>query len=138
MRFRRRWTGWSGNRSCGVASGPARSRAVLIGTGRFDSPDLPDHTVIRNNIIDLAGVLTETPDGVLDPANCAVVIDETDVGRLGGVLKSAVDDAEDLLLVYYAGHGRLEPRRHDLYLAPPGTDQENLGFTGVHVKNSGA
>src|SRR2546430_1462025 len=68
---------------------PVRSRPVLIGTSRFASPDLPDHPVIRNNVTDLADALTEPRDGVLLEANCTVLIDETDIGRLRRALKAA-------------------------------------------------
>lgn len=110
---------------------PHRSRAVIIGTSRFDSVDLPDHPVIRNNVKGLADVLTEAGGGLFHENNCASLVDETNMSELGRAVKAAADAARDLLLVYYSGHGCLDPRRHELYLALPGTDPDNLGFTAI-------
>ncbi|BCJ39488.1 hypothetical protein GCM10010168_62640 [Actinoplanes ianthinogenes] len=112
---------------------PGRSRVVLIGTSRFDDPRLPDHPVIQNNVIDLGALLTDPVDGLVPARNCTALLDEADISRLGGRVKSAADAAEDLLLIYYSGHGCLDPRRHDLFLAVPGTDPANLGFTAINV-----
>ncbi|GIJ46073.1 hypothetical protein Val02_29590 [Virgisporangium aliadipatigenens] len=110
---------------------PRRSRAVIIGMSRFDSADLPDHPVIENNVVDLAETLTSAIDAPFLADHCASFVDETDMAALGRSIKAAADTAEDLLLVYYSGHGCLDPRRHDLYLALPGTDPDNLGFTAI-------
>ena len=48
-----------------------------------------------------------------------LLTDEGDIRVIGRRLKLAARQAEDLLLVYFAGHGLVGGRRHDLYLGLP-------------------
>ncbi|WP_067473459.1 caspase, EACC1-associated type [Nocardia amamiensis] len=109
---------------------PARSRAVLLGTSRFADPELPDLPAVRNNLTDLAQVLTNTQATALPRGHCVVVADESDRGIIGDALNSAAAQAGDMLLVYYAGHG-LIGRGGTLYLSLPNTrsDRDMVGWT---------
>jgi hypothetical protein len=51
--------------------------------------------------------------------NCEVIANERDLSLIGRKLLTAAEQAEDLLLVYFAGHGLVGGRRHDLYLGLP-------------------
>ncbi|MFD0622473.1 hypothetical protein ACFQ2K_06120 [Streptomyces sanglieri] len=42
------------------------------------------------------------------PEHCVVVADPTDQATVGAALSRAVRECEDLLLVYYCGHGLLD------------------------------
>ncbi|MET7393971.1 caspase family protein [Dactylosporangium sp. NPDC005572] len=106
---------------------------MLIGTSRYAHDDLPDQPVVRNNLTDLAAVLTDPEFGVLPAEHCMVVHDETNLTFIGRQLRSAASAATDLLLVYYAGHGCLHPRLHTLHLALPETDPDDLGFSAVAI-----
>jgi caspase domain-containing protein len=110
---------------------PQRSRALLIGTSRYASAALPDLSVVSDTIHDLAATLTDPTYGVIPAEHCAVVSDEGDVRRLGRALHSTVDTAEDLLLVYYTGHGLVAGRRHDLYMALPESDEAAPAFNSL-------
>ncbi|WP_174186976.1 WD40 repeat domain-containing protein [Nocardia barduliensis] len=99
---------------------PARSRAVLLGTSTFTDPELPDLPGVRNNLTDLAAVLTSDWATALPREHCVVLSDESDRGIIGGALNAAAAQAQDLLLVYYAGHG-LIGRAGSLYLSLPNT-----------------
>jgi ribosomal protein S2 len=112
----------------------ARSRAVVIGTATYLNDELPDVPAVARNVEDLARTLTSPPQPMLDPSNCTTVLDVGDPAVLGRALLAAARAAEDLLLIYYAGHGLLSPRRHELYLSLPGTDPDALGFTAVHIE----
>jgi len=95
---------------------PERSRVVLIGTSKYADDKLPDLPVVVGTVIDLAAVLTDLDCGMIPKDHCTVLVDEADIRVLGRQLRSAAREASDLLLVFYAGHGLIGPRRHDLYL----------------------
>jgi len=99
---------------------PQRSRVVLIGTSKYRDPDhLPDLPQVNQNVADMAAFLTDPVDGVVQATNCDVLEDEADIRLIGHTLQSAAEQAEELLLVYFSGHGLVGGRRHDLYLALP-------------------
>jgi len=114
-----------------------RSRAVLLGTSQYVDPNLPPLPAVRNNLSDLAAVLT-SPDGTgLPVEHCAVLPDQTDVEVLGAQLETVAAQAQDLLLVYYAGHGLVDAKGK-LYLALPRTRRDQLRWTGLpfsHVQD---
>jgi hypothetical protein len=99
---------------------PARSRAVLLGSSTFADPELPDLPGVRNNLTELADVLTSDWATALPREHCVVLPDESDRGIIGDALNAAAAQATDLLLVYYAGHGLIGPAG-SLYLSLPNT-----------------
>ncbi|MFE0028749.1 caspase family protein [Amycolatopsis sp. NPDC059021] len=109
---------------------PLRSRAVLIGTSEFADPDLPALPAVRNNVTDLAAILTAPAGTGLPPAQCRTLLDEPDHRTVGDALEEAAEQAEDLLLVYYAGHGVLDGRGQ-LYLTMPDSTVDRLRWTGL-------
>ena len=110
---------------------PDRSRVVLIGSSEYeDSENLPSIPAVRNNLTDLHAVLTHPEHGIVTLDNCAVLLDETRLPAVGRALKDATSAAEDLLLVYAAGHG-LVGSRHELYLAMFESDPDNPGFSSL-------
>jgi hypothetical protein len=96
---------------------PQRSRVVLIGTSKYADEKLPDLSVVAHSVSDLAVALTDPVHGVVPEQHCSVLVDADDIRLLGRRLRQAAREAEDLFLVYYAGHGLVSGRRHDLYLA---------------------
>lgn len=95
---------------------PQRSRAVLIGTGKYADKKLPDLAVVDKTVGDVAAFLTDPVHGVVTENNCTVLKDQEDIRLVGRHLRSAARHAEDLLLVYFVGHGLVSGRRHELYL----------------------
>ena len=108
-----------------------RSRAVLIGTGRYADRKLPDLPVVRRTIRDLAAVLTDPVYGVVPKNHCTVLEDRADIRRIGRDLRSAANQAADLLLVYFVGHGLVAGRRHDLYLGLPDSEWAEPEFNSL-------
>jgi hypothetical protein len=98
---------------------PARSRAVLIGTSKYRDEMLPDLPQVGQGIRDLAAALTDPTYGLLAGASCEVIEDQHDLRLIGEKLLTAAEQAEDLLLVCFSGHGIIGGRRHDLYLGVP-------------------
>ncbi len=86
---------------------PARSRAVLIGTSSYTHPEFADLPGVANNLRDLADLLTSPLGTGLAREHCTVALDPPDQIRVGEQIAQAARDAEDVLLVYYAGHGEM-------------------------------
>ncbi|MCX5194701.1 caspase family protein [Streptomyces sp. NBC_00249] len=111
---------------------PVRSRALLLGSSRYTDPDLPDLPAVLNNVEDLANVLRSPWGTALSDRHCVPRVDEETLPAVGARLVEAAAEAEDLLLVYYAGHGLVGPDG-ELYLSLPGTssDPSLIAWTGV-------
>ncbi|WP_168200742.1 caspase family protein [Allokutzneria sp. NRRL B-24872] len=105
---------------------PELSRAVLIGASRFEH--LHDLPAVRNNVADLAAILTATTGTGLK--HCAVLLDEPDIAAIGARLADAAQRAKDLLLVYYAGHGLVDSRG-ELHLAMPSTHPSRPAWSSL-------
>ncbi|MFF0623953.1 caspase domain-containing protein [Streptomyces sp. NPDC004296] len=108
------------------------SRAVLIGTGRYTSPDLPGIPSVAADLQGLWAALTHPAQGLLAPEHCRVVADPTDQSAVGAALAWAVREAEEALLVYYAGHGVLDDTGL-LHLGLVHTDLDQVGFSAVPI-----
>jgi hypothetical protein len=104
-----------------------RSRVVLLGASKY-AESLPDIPAVEHNIADMATALTDPQYGIVPPENCTTILDETSLPRLGRRLRTVIEQASDLLLIYYAGHGLKAGPRHELYLAMYDTDPEEPDF----------
>ncbi|MCM2422116.1 tetratricopeptide repeat protein [Streptomyces sp. RKAG293] len=113
---------------------PRRSRIVLIGASTYTAPELPDLPSVHRTIEDLAGLLTDQYYGVVPEEHCTVLLDEGDLRTIGQRLRTTIREAEDLLLVYYAGHGLVSGRRHELYLALPDSDWDDPEFSSLEYE----
>ena len=90
------------------------SRAVLIGTSDFQQ--LPLLPAVSNNLVDLRAALTDDEVGILGWEQCAVVDSPDSPTSMISRLRAAATQAQDLLLVYYAGHGIRVGDEEELYL----------------------
>ncbi|WP_219515631.1 caspase family protein [Nonomuraea ceibae] len=104
---------------------------MLIGTSHYTDGRLTQLPAVRQNLGDLAAVFTDPAHGIVSREHCLTLADESDVRRLGGRIRAAASEAEDLFLVYYAGHGLVGSRRHELYLALPDSEWEAPEFTAM-------
>lgn len=112
---------------------PRRSRIVLIGTSEYADDELSDLPEVKATINDLEVVLADPGYGLIPPdgRNCVSLIDEDDIREIGRQLGAATEDATDLLLVYYVGHGLIAGRRRELYLGLPGSDRKRPYFNSL-------
>ncbi|MFF2902763.1 caspase family protein [Streptomyces sp. NPDC057966] len=108
------------------------SRAVLIGTGTFQDSKLPDIPAVRANLDAIRRTLTHPVHGVFAPEHCMVVDNPRDQITVGAALSLAVREAEDLLLVYYCGHGLLDDYGL-LHFALTESESENVGFSAINL-----
>ncbi|MET9555068.1 tetratricopeptide repeat protein [Streptomyces sp. NPDC006645] len=97
---------------------PDSSRAVLIGAHTFRH--LPPLGPVEGNVTRLGQLLTSDDVGGLTPDHCVERLQPADPGSLLDDLHRAAEEATDLLVVYYAGHGITDPGdERQLYLALP-------------------
>ncbi|MDH6579120.1 caspase family protein [Kitasatospora sp. MAP5-34] len=108
------------------------SRALLVGTGRHTPGSrLPDVPAVAATVREVARALVEDcglrPENLLPP-----LIDPRDPIEFGNAVVAAAREAEDVLLVYYVGHGLVSPG-NELYLATAATDDvaEGLAFKAL-------
>ncbi|GAA2988811.1 Caspase domain-containing protein [Actinokineospora diospyrosa] len=103
---------------------PELSRAVLIGTTKYTDPEAGGQLpVIGHNIADLVDVLVDENNGGFRREHCAQLVDESNSARILERLDEAVDQAQDVLLVYIAAHALpRDPDANNLYIYLPGTD----------------
>ncbi|WP_410608052.1 caspase, EACC1-associated type [Amycolatopsis sp. lyj-109] len=110
----------------------ASSRAVLIGVSHYESGELPPLPAVRANLADLRAALTDPDVGTVTGSGCRVLGDDAVPADVGSALAAAGREADDLLLVYYAGHGVLDVDGV-LHLALRTTSEEQPGWTAVSI-----
>ncbi|MET7375937.1 caspase family protein [Micromonospora arida] len=105
------------------------SSVVLLGSSRYQDVDLlPDIPEVARNLADLEATLTDPDFGIVPPARCVALLDEVSLPSMGRQLRTSAEQAKDLLLVYFAGHGIKAGPRHELYLAMYETDPHEPDF----------
>jgi molecular chaperone DnaJ len=109
---------------------PDRSRVLLLGAAHYTG-GLPDLPAVGNNLRALRRELTDPEGGGLPDERCRMALDPVNAGEVGRLLHAAALEATDLLLVYYAGHGLVGGRRHELYLSLGSTDPAHPEFTAL-------
>jgi Caspase domain len=110
------------------------SRAVLLGVSVYRSAMLENVPAAANNVHQLQDVLTGDHGGFVSD-HCKVVLNWDDPGRIGAVLEASAQEAQDVFLVYFAGHGLHGPGQEglDLFLALPDTDPGLPGYTALSL-----
>ncbi|MGI5183341.1 caspase family protein [Dactylosporangium sp. CA-152071] len=56
-------------------------------------------------------------------------------GDVTGPVRRAADEAQDVLVVYFSGHGQRDPRLRGLYLQVGDTDPDDLPATAIDVQH---
>ncbi|OXM71304.1 hypothetical protein CF165_02370 [Amycolatopsis vastitatis] len=102
-----------------------------MGTGDFKSERLPDLPAVHRNLVDLQAAITDRVTGVVGWEQCTVVDSPDSAHSFMTRLKKVAFQAQDLLLVYYAGHGIRHDRQDKLYLTTRETDLDELDTTAV-------
>lgn len=120
-------------------SDPRASRAVLVGGSRYAS--LPEVPAVIRNLNGLAGVLQDPDLWGLAPEHCTVLADPDDARDVSRELRRAADETapEGLLVVYYAGHGLVDPVDGSLVLGLKDTDPAvpyEAGLPFEHIRRA--
>jgi hypothetical protein len=93
----------------------SQSRVVLIGTASYDRDVLADLPAAAHNVAALRQRLTDPALSGFSSDNCVTIIDPKHPGQVLEPVQSAADQAQDVFLVYFAGHGLLD-REGELHL----------------------
>ncbi|MQY09243.1 caspase, EACC1-associated type [Actinomadura macrotermitis] len=91
----------------------AGSRALIVGSGTETFGNLPAITSLRRTVSDLGHCLIDNAG--LAPEHLITTLDPGTPQEFADILGAAAQDAEDVLLFYYIGHG-LVARNGDLHL----------------------
>lgn len=113
---------------------PDRSSAVIIGTSTFADSDLADLASVKNNVRGLWDALCLDHTLKLPSGRCLLILDPQRPHELFNPLVDASQQAEDLFLVYYAGHGLLEGDDGELHLAL-GMSRQGQPWTSAPFRN---
>ncbi len=105
-------------------------RAVLIGVSSYTDPEFAAIPSAITNITDLGRLLTAPTGGALAPEHCIALTDPDDAMQVGRAITTADAGADDVLLVYYTGHGAVDQYGR-LYLTLPGSDYRHLEWGSV-------
>ncbi|MFF3651197.1 caspase domain-containing protein [Streptomyces sp. NPDC002181] len=110
----------------------ASARAVLIGSGTYESRGLTAIPHSARNIRALEGVITDRTLGGFAAADVCLVDDPHKPHDVMDPVTAAAEQARDVLLVYYSGHGLLTTAG-DLHLSlmasEPGQEWTSLPFS---------
>ncbi|UUU18961.1 caspase, EACC1-associated type [Streptomyces sp. DSM 40750] len=104
------------------------SRAVLVGAGTFTTLD--DLPAVRANIPGLKALLGD-PVLHLSAESCTTLMDPASTREVSAAVRTAAQEATHTLLVYYAGHGLIDPGTGLLHLAVPDSDRDSVFDTAV-------
>src|SRR5215470_12815874 len=92
---------------------PGRSRAILIGASTYSH--LGELPAVRNNLTGFRDILINAALGGLPVDKCTILEDPGSGRDVYQALREQATAAEDTLLVYFSGHGRIGDR-NELYL----------------------
>lgn len=105
--------------------------AVVIGVGQYESEDIPDLEFARADAEAVRDFLLSDRAGPFDE-----VLFLADADATGAKMREAMfvflqkADWDDLVFIYYAGHGAPDPNRPDnLYLLPTDSDLDAMAST---------
>jgi Caspase domain len=108
-----------------------RSRAILIGTSTYQDQRLTELPSVADNLADLYATLTAPDNGAFSPEHCTLIENPTDDRRVLRKLADVAAEAADVLLVYYAGHGVIGSRQHELYFGLATTDLDRPQYSAL-------
>ncbi|MGX5391141.1 caspase, EACC1-associated type [Streptomyces anulatus] len=91
------------------------SRAVFLGIHDYER--LPELEGVAKNIPVLLGQLTDPEVEALGRGDCDVLSADSTRSQFFEAVSAAADEASDLLLIYFAGHGHYSRDGQDLLLA---------------------
>lgn len=112
---------------------PSKSRMVIIGNS--DYADLDDLPQVSNTVESLRNWFTDPVHGIVPYEHCQLILDQPQAHIVGKGLTLGAESAEDLFLVYFAGHGLVGGRQHDLYLGTYHSARETPEFGSLRYES---
>jgi hypothetical protein len=118
-----------------ILPNPAESRALLVGVSRYTALEqLPS---VANNLVGLHATLTDPRIWGLRSEHCTILPEPHSAEEVVNTLARVAASATGALVVYFAGHGLVEPENvEELYLALPAANRgriyiNTLPYSGV-------
>ncbi|MFD9602877.1 caspase domain-containing protein [Streptomyces sp. NPDC059970] len=109
---------------------PQRTRVVMVGTRSYAAASgLAELPGVTGNLRTFGRLLREGLG--LPGEHCLAFPDAGSDREVCLAVRTAAREAEDLLLVYFAGHGLIEPDSHELYLALQHSDPDDPRYSAV-------
>jgi hypothetical protein len=110
------------------------TKVLLVGTGSYESDEIPDVGAISRTLRDLGELLVQRCG--LAPENLTILHDPKSVSEIGSALVVASEAASEALLVYFVGHG-LVHSSGELYLAHARTSSRPtaVAFTALRYSS---
>ena len=109
---------------------PEDSRALLIGVADYPvGGAFPDVPPAIHNVSRMQSILTDSVYGGFSRANCRMFINPQSGEGIRAAVQAAAQQATDVLLVYYVGHGSRWGR--ELYLTSCSSKPESIETTGL-------
>ncbi|MEW1838730.1 hypothetical protein AB0392_12310 [Nonomuraea angiospora] len=103
------------------------ARVLLAGCGKHTAESmLPSMPTVGQTIKDVGHCLIEQAG--LDPAHLSELLDPADPIEFGAALMDTAEQATDILMIYYVGHGLRDDLGSELYLATQATMDLNHGI----------
>lgn len=110
----------------------AQTQAVLIGISSYPADDsLHDLNAAKTNVDKLEKVLASPTVGI-NKENITTLHNAKQPQEILRVIKTAAQNAQKSLIIYYSGHGILD-EDFNLYLSTSDTKVEDIFFTGVSI-----
>jgi hypothetical protein len=106
---------------------------ILFGSSTYEDPRLPSIPQVRRTLDGLASMFTDPELGICAPDQCDVVLDPASVNEVGDRLHTIRDEPDDLLILYFVGHGLVD-QRGELYLALPASRFENPDYGSLRYQ----
>jgi len=110
-----------------------RSRAILIGTASYQDPKFLPLPAAGNSLREMREVLTDPRLCGWPPDRVTVLENPADMPVLVQYLRRVARSTDDVLLVYFVGHGVILPRGQ-LCLVVTGTNAEHADITGLEYQ----
>ena len=110
---------------------PDASRLILLGASSYEHETLNDLPAVDNCIRELRDVLTASGTGGFLPANCLIPSSDVELRRLVAQIQQFSLAAEDVLVIWFIGHGVFDIENRKLHLALSETDPANLYYTAL-------
>jgi hypothetical protein len=107
---------------------------VLIGSSHYNHGDFWEIKQIQNNLRALRDLLTTEGRGGFKPEHCHLISNPSNVKLLDDHLVDISREAEDVLLVYFSGHGLVDLGERELYLCMADTDPQRIYYTALAIR----
>ncbi|MGW0750802.1 caspase family protein [Streptomyces sp. NPDC002587] len=112
-------------------SDPARSRAVIVGTSRqAEGSDYRSLPAVARNVARMSELFRDPAVWGLPRTHCVELLDASR-DEVFTALASALKEAEDTVVFYFAGHGMRHLTTNEFYLCLPGARRNGNYNTGA-------